>query len=39
MIWQRKCKECGNLVDLQKCPYCRELKKREGDGKIPMPGM
>ncbi len=32
MIWQKKCKECKGIYDFKDCPYCREIKKREGDG-------
>ena len=33
-IWMHKCKKCERSIDLQKCPYCRELKKGEKDEKI-----
>jgi len=34
MIHQRICKECGNLIDIENCPYCIERKKKEvEDGK------
>ena len=33
-IWMHKCKECGKVIDLEVCPYCRgNKKKRESDGK------
>ena len=32
-IHTRKCKKCGNIYDVEKCPYCRK-KRREGDGRI-----
>ena len=32
-IHTRKCKKCGKPVDTEKCKYCREIKKRDGDGK------
>ncbi len=31
MIWQKKCKECKRIHDFKDCPYCKEIKKREGD--------
>ncbi len=32
-IHTRKCKKCEKLLDTENCWYCRELKKRDGDGK------
>ena len=39
MINQKICKGCKNIHDFKDCPYCREIKKREDDGKISMPSM
>ncbi len=36
MIHLRPCKKCGEVYDIEKCPFCREKelkKKREENGK------
>ncbi len=31
MIFLKKCKKCGELFDIEKCPYCRIKKEKEKD--------
>lgn len=28
-IWLHKCHKCGEVIDLQECPFCRERKLKE----------
>lgn len=34
ILFGKICRECGNLFDFEKCPYCIKIKKEGQHGRI-----